>query len=210
MQVLTLRDPSWLTTFPHRVIPRPDEWLASVLLRCDEANHWAGGTAVAHLLRAFYPHPFTNRFDVIAPLPSQLEHLAQVLALPTDALVATTYQAEMERLSGRRFPLFVQTQASFQFSLCPACVAEMRMLTRSLLLPHLTTCQQHHLTRQQVCRCGARLALFPQQTRPFTCSTCRLDWRKLPGIKASPERMALEQHLQLYYTFFFSLGAEPH
>jgi hypothetical protein len=43
MQPVLLDDPAWQTTFPHRVTPLHEEWLAGLLLRCDEVNHWASG-----------------------------------------------------------------------------------------------------------------------------------------------------------------------
>ena len=52
MQTLSLGDPHWFTTFPRRVAPLPDEWLAGLLLRCDETNHWESGETFRYLLRS--------------------------------------------------------------------------------------------------------------------------------------------------------------
>jgi hypothetical protein len=179
MQGLAFDDPAWRTTFPHRVLPRQDEWLASLLWRCDEANHWKSGTTVVHLLHAACKHGSTNRFNIMVPSWVHLTQLSQLLAIPTSSIVATTYQSELDRLSLVPGRLFIQANASFQFSLCPACVAEKRMLTRPLMLPHITSCPEHHVTLQHACQCGARLRLFCRQGPPFTCSTCALDWGKL-------------------------------
>jgi hypothetical protein len=40
MDAIALWHPAWLATFPHRVAPKPGESLVSLLLRCDQENHW--------------------------------------------------------------------------------------------------------------------------------------------------------------------------
>lgn len=55
MQTVQIADPTRETTFPHRVLPRPEEWLAGVVLRCDEANGWDSGTTITYLLRSDLP-----------------------------------------------------------------------------------------------------------------------------------------------------------
>lgn len=39
MNAIAFSDPGWQATFPHRVTPLYEEWLAGLLLRCDEINH---------------------------------------------------------------------------------------------------------------------------------------------------------------------------
>ena len=203
--------PSWSTTFPHLVTPKPDEWLPGLLLRCDEVNHWDSGTTVAHLRRAVYPHLSKSWFNVIAPKQLHLRYLSELLALSPSATLALTYQSEMERLSdiGDRHPrihrLLLQAQTSFRFSLCPECVADSRILPRSLMLPHLTVCQKHSAVLQTTCQCGSKLRLFSGNTAPFTCSACRVSWGKLPRIKASSEHLDQTRQISSYYTWFFSL-----
>ncbi len=51
MHAIHISDPAWRTTFPHLVAPLPNEWIAGVLLRCDERNFWGSGTALGHVLR---------------------------------------------------------------------------------------------------------------------------------------------------------------
>jgi hypothetical protein len=55
MQSIGLDHPAWLTTFPHRVTPLYEEWLAGLLLRCDEVNHWASGTTFTLLKQESSP-----------------------------------------------------------------------------------------------------------------------------------------------------------
>ena len=42
--------PAWQNTFPHRVMPLPDERIPGLLLRCDKVNHWGSRTTLTHLL----------------------------------------------------------------------------------------------------------------------------------------------------------------
>jgi hypothetical protein len=51
MQDIHVDAPVWQNTFPRRATPLPDEWLSGLFLRCDEMNHWPGGTTSAYLLR---------------------------------------------------------------------------------------------------------------------------------------------------------------
>jgi hypothetical protein len=104
MQSIPISDPAWLTTFPHRVAPLPDEWLAGLLLRSDEVNHWESRTTLTHLL-APGPEKFhrcwrteTPNLIVIQSSALHLDSLAQLLALPTNMLIATTYHMELARL----------------------------------------------------------------------------------------------------------------
>jgi len=205
MKPIVLDDPAWQATFPHRVAPLQDEWLPGLLLRCDEVNHWEGGSTMAHIRRTLSASS-AHALNITAPSLVFLEHVSLVLALPFHAVVSTTYQAEVDRLSDGTRHLLIQPLARFRLSLCPQCIAGRRLLPRTLMLPHLTMCPQHHLTLQTVCQCGASLQLFAQQAPPFTCPACGLDWKQLPHRKASPALIAIEQWLLSYYAFFFSLG----
>jgi hypothetical protein len=206
MHAIALSDPAWQTTFPHRVAPGPDEWLAGLLLRCDEVNGWDGGTTATHLLRVVKNHDATTHFNVLTPSASLLQHLSQLLAVPTSSLVATTYQSEMDRFAGVVPRLLLQTNVSLRLSLCPQCLAHARMLTRLLLLPQIMVCLEHQLLLQTRCQCGVELRLFSQHTLPFTCAACGLDWGELPRIKASRDHLELAQQLMSYYAFFLSKG----
>ncbi len=212
MKLLLLDNPAWLTTFPHRVTPLPDEWLAGLLLRCDEVNHWESRTTLTHLL-ASGPEKFhrcwrtENPYLVlIQPCSLNLEYLAKRLSVPTTTLLATTYHKELLSLYDQEKPHPRLLGASFLFHLCPVCLSEARLLRRLLTLPSITHCPQHQVTLLSQCRCGTPLRLFRASARPFTCHICGLDWTALPRIEADRSHMALEQKMLTWYEFFFSRG----
>src|SRR5437763_6173930 len=93
-------DPAWLTTFQHLVEPKHDEWLPGLLLRCDKVNGWESGTTLAELLRSSGRYFLNGKPSWTVVPTSALEWLSQVLALPMNALLATTYQSELARLYG--------------------------------------------------------------------------------------------------------------
>ncbi len=139
---------------------------------------------------------------VIAPTVA-LELLARLLSLPISALLATTYQLELANLYNTLYPHATFLNRSFPLRLCPDCITEKRLIKRALLLPYITSCPYHHVVLMEVCRCGTLLQLFQKRSLPFTCQRCRLDWGELPRFTSKPERIALEQRLMSYYTFFF-------
>src|SRR5512133_3956044 len=105
MQPVEIKDPCWLGTFPHIVAPREEEWLAGVLLRCDESNGWSSGTTATHLLRTTRTGTAPEQLSMVLPPPSlPLATLAELLALPEYALVVTTYRAELARLYDMPIP----------------------------------------------------------------------------------------------------------
>jgi hypothetical protein len=207
-----LNEIAWQNTFPHRVSPLHDEWLPGLLLRCDEANHWGCRTTLTYLL-ARGPEKFhrcwrteTPNLIILQSAALNLNPLAQRLSLPTDVLIATTYHMELVRLYDplQPHPRFLgETKA---FHLCPACVAEARLLRRALILPHVTLCPQHHFLFIKQCRCGTSLGLFHRQARPFACHLCGGDWANLPRIEAHPSQVVAEQRFLAWYAFFFSQG----
>lgn len=214
-QRISQSDPLWQQTFPHRVMPLPDEWLPGLLLRCDEVNHWECRTTLTHLLSPG-PEKFhrcwrteTPNLIVIQPSSLNLDSLAQFLALPVSALLATTYHTELARLYGesRLHPKILND--AYSLRICPQCLAETRILRRTLTLPHITHCPNHLLALLSKCQCGAPLHLFHRQAHPFTCYTCGLDWAELSRIEAAPEALVLEQKLLIWYEFFFSQGTLP-
>ncbi len=215
MQSISLADPAWQMTFPHRVTPRPDEWLLGLLLRCDETNHWESRTTLSHLLSPG-PEKFhrcwrteTPNLIVIQSSALNLDYLAQRLSLPTNVLIATTYHMELARLYSTIQPHPRFLSETFLFHLCPQCIAEARLLRRILILPHITICPQHHVRLVEQCRCGRSLHLFHRQDSPFTCSGCRRDWAELPRIEVASVDLAREQKFLRWYAFFFSQGAPP-
>jgi len=215
MQSISLDDPAWLTTFPHPVTPLLDEWLPGLLLRCDEVNHWGSRTTLAHLL-APGPEKFhrcwrteTPNLIVIQPSSLNLNSLAQFLALPVSTLLATTYHTELARLYGESKLHPKLLNSSYSLRLCPQCLAEERILRRTLTLPHITHCPVHLLTLRTQCQCGAPFCLFHRQAHPFTCYACGLDWAALPRIEAVPEVLVWEQNWLVWYEFFFLQGTFP-
>jgi len=206
MHDIHISDPAWRTTFPHLVAPLPNEWIAGLLLRCDERNRWGSGTTLNHVLRPESNRSSMNDFSSIVPTAIDLEALAQALALPVSAIGATTYLAELARLYDAEHPHTKLLSSSFAFHLCPACIAEERKLSRLLTLPHITHCPQHRLSLVKSCQCGAPLRLFHRQAQPFSCHQCGLDWRNLPQHQVDPERLEMEQYLLLFYDFFLTKG----
>ena len=206
MRDIPISDPAWRTTFPHLVAPLPNEWLASVLLRCDERNFWGSGTTLGYVLRPGSKQSAMNALSTIVPTVIDLEALAQVLSVPVPRMVATTYLAELARLYGHEHLHAKLLSSSFTLHVCPACIAEERKLSRWLTLPHITHCPEHQLSLVSSCQCGAVLQLFHRQARPFTCSKCGLDWKNLPHRPMDPARMETEQHLLSSYDFFWIHG----
>jgi hypothetical protein len=205
MNRIHISDPAWQTTFPFLVEPRENEWLMGLLLHCDEVNHWGSGTTFAHILR-MNEKTAKNHVSLIVPSGVRLDDLAQLLAVPVQALLATTYQTELTRIYDVSNPSPLLLNTSFSFHLCPACMQEHRMLSRHLALQHITLCPHHQIALVDTCSCGAPLRPFSPLARPFTCYKCHLDWTKLPRREAMPERLELEQKLLSYYDFFFTRG----
>lgn len=206
MHAIHISDPAWRTTFPHLVAPLPNEWLAGVLLRCDEKNFWGSGTSLGYVLRPASSRSAMHELSTIVPTEIDLEMLTQVLSVPMPRIVATTYLAELARLYGNEHLHAKLLSSSSTFHVCPVCIAEERKLSRWLTLPHIMHCPEHHLTLVSSCSCGAALRLFHRKSRPFTCSKCGLDWKDLPKLQGDPARMETEQHLLSSYQFFLTRG----
>lgn len=206
MHSIHLDDPTWLTTLPHLVEPNHDEWLPGLLLRCDEVNGWNSGTTIADLLRSSGKDFLRVKSNwIVSPL-YVLELLSQVLTVPLNILVDTTYQSELAHLYDTSSPHPTFLTRSFSFHLCPDCIGEKHLLRRILVLPSITCCPFHQVQLVRMCQCGTMLQLFHRQVLPFTCHNCGLDWAKLPRLAARPERMKIEQKLLLHYAFFFTEG----
>jgi TniQ len=215
MRPVYITDPAWWTTFPHLVAPLPDEWLLGLLLRCDEENHWPSKTTLLEILRPgperfrrfWYMNP--PNLTVIQPSLLKINYIVQFLDIPPDAILATTYHTELARYYGKDSPHPKNLNSSLSFHLCPECVAKERMLRRSLTLPHITVCPLHQVALLEQCQCGASLRLFHRLASPFTCHACGMDWADLPRIKASSERVMLEQKFLSWYEFLFYCGESP-
>jgi hypothetical protein len=212
MQQIGLDDPRWLTTLPQVVWPRDDEWLGGLLLRCDAANGWASRTTVAHLMRVVKKR---MREAWRSDLPNlivwgktggYLQGLAPLLALAPQQVRATTYTDELRRLFGLPKVNATLLTLTFSFQLCPACIAEERMLHRVLVLPYVTVCPQHQLALQNSCQCGVALRLFSKHTAPFCCAQCGVDWGNLPRQGVRSEQLVLTQQVLSWYRFFLTEG----
>ncbi len=205
-----LAQPAWHLTFPHRVVPRPDEWLPGVLLRCDEANHWGSETTFSQIL---HPHHdishkklLTDMSHLVVPSVLRLDHLSELLAVSLRAIIATTYQSELARIFSPSLPRAQQLGLSYSFRLCPECIAQHQMLSRTLVLLNITCCLEHQMMLQDTCTCGGALQVFHRRARPFTCYKCGLHWAELPRSPADPSRVELEQNYLSLYEFFFTRG----
>ena len=206
MQTIAFGDSAWQTTLPHRVTPLYEEGLAGLLLRCDEANHWASGTTWT-LLKEDSGSVKPPIFPVLSVPPPQLvESIAEVLALPVQKVLKTTYIPELTRYYGLDCPLPGDLGPSLTFRVCPTCLAENRFLKRTLALRYVLYCPWDETTLISTCQCGTPLRLFDPQARPFTCSGCGRDWADLPKVAPTPERIAVTRQILSCYQYFSFCG----
>src|SRR2546423_15700327 len=99
MTRIPFSDPVWKTTFPFLVEPRADEWEVGLLLHCDEANHWGSGTAMTHSCRR-YEKSANSDWTFLATSGFPFADPADPLAVAYEALVASTYHAELACIYG--------------------------------------------------------------------------------------------------------------
>ena len=227
MQTLSLRDPDWFTTFPRRVAPLPGEWLAGLLLRCDETNHWESGETFRYLLRSTDHPDFGVESSLVVVPFSLLECLAPLLMISPQQLLTTTYATELARLYPAHEPhpkLLLgpgyfpekwlsryrtghrETSRKHKYHVCPACIAQTRLIKRTEALPYLQCCPLHHIALQDHCSCGTPLLFFSRGVPPFTCSGCGLDWAQWPQVVVPPTRMVLDRNTWALYEFFLAQG----
>ena len=206
MQPVYITDPSWQSTFPHLVEPLDDEWLAGLLLRCDEVNGWESGTTLAHLRSMSGSRQPVLIPHLIIPTELRLEYLAEWLALPVSSLRGTTYLSELTRCYSVLHPLPGDLRPTSSFRICPVCLAENRLLKRTLTLLHVSYCPWHEVMLLMTCQCGAPLRPFDLQTPPFTCYVCGRDWADLPRLSPTPERIAVTRQLLSCYEMFLNQG----
>lgn len=228
MQHVHISESVWQGTFPHRVTPYQDEWLASVLLRCDEANHWESGVTFRYLLHST-DHPGFGPGSSLIVVPSSiLAYFAQLLMVSQECLLATTYAMELARLYASHDPhpgLLLGRRRSanlsllrfrsrpdqemtpgLMFRICPVCMKQAHTIRRTVTLLHLSYCPLHQVAFQTHCTCGRPLILFFQGRPPFACFACGLDWAQLPCLQISPDRVTLECELSALYEFFLTKG----
>ncbi len=218
----------WLVTFPHVGTPHSDEWLAGLLLRCDEMNHRESGTTWRYLLRATKHPGFGPGSPLIVVPESLLEYLAQRLTISRERLLATTYACELARLytltpphtghllgprRGVTIPSMLEKSVGNRanatvvgFHICPICIRQARLLRRTAILPHLKYCPTHQVAFHTHCSCGCPLILFCRGKLPFRCFSCGLDWAQLPLLRPSPDEAQLEGDLWALYELFLEQG----
>lgn len=233
MDAILLDHPVWSTTFPHRVTPLYDEWLASLLLRCDEVNHWASGETLRFLIRSTGHPGFGPKSSLIIAPQSILDRFAQYLMSSSARLLATTYATELAHLyppvwyfpekepypglllgrhyrrenwSRRHGPGPKEVATERRLHLCPACIAQTRSMRRTVTLPHLHYCPIHQVALQERCPCGRPLSFFSQGKPPFACDVCGLDWAQWPQTALPLDRVALERDLLALYELFLLKG----
>jgi hypothetical protein len=206
MQRVSIDDPAWRTTFPHPVKPLEDEWLAGLLLRCDEANDWGSGFTISYLFHSIGRDNWKGEVNFIMPPTSIFEKLSQLLAIPKSALLATTYQPELARICGVSIPHTIQLNPSFWFRFCPECVSQDRMLQRTLTLAHMNNCPKHQIALVRTCQCGMHQTLFSRKAQPFTCPACGMRWAQFPRSPALQKHIVMEQKILLWYKIFFTQG----
>lgn len=233
MDAILLDHLIWSTTLPLRVTPLHDEWLASLLLRCDEVNQWASGETLRLLIRSTGHPGFGPKSSlIIAPQPI-LDRFAQYLMSSSEHLLATTYATELGRLYppvwyfpekepypglllGRHYrrenwerrhgPGPKEVASERRLHLCPACIAQTRSMRRTVILPYLHSCPIHQIALQERCPCGRLLSFFSQGKPPFACDTCGLDWAQWPQTGLPLDRVALERDLLALYELFLLKG----
>ncbi len=230
MPQITRVEPSWLSTLPHVTAPLADEWIAGLLLRCDEMNHRESGTTWRYLLRSTTHPGFGPGSPCIVVPESILEYLIHLLMISTKHLLATTYACELARLyaparphaehllghrRGVTIPPLLEKSIGNRanatvvgFHICPICIAQARLLRRAALLPLLKYCPTHHVAFHTHCTCGCPLILFSRRKQPFRCFTCGLDWAQLPHLRPSPDEVRLECDLWTLYEFFLVEGTD--
>ena len=199
MESIRFNDPAWRTTFPHRVTPLQDEWLPGLFLRCDEVNSWGSGMTYV------YADARSSQF-IVAPVPSYMEPLAELLAIPQGLLLKTLYHLELARLYETLKPSAKYLPFPWYFRFCPQCITETRLLPRTLLFPQVTCCPHHGLELCHTCPCGAPVDLFRLECEPFVCSACRLHWTRFPRLEVTHKQIDQAQRYFNYYRFFLVQG----
>lgn len=209
MKPLVVGNPAWLTTFPHRVAPKPGESLVSLLLRCDEANHWESGTTRTLLVRTLFAHEAHARMkleDLLVPSQQLVVLLAGWLGLPLETIAAATYLTELRRFFGSATSVTGDLCFWSIFHLCPLCIQEQRVLLLGHFLFGMSSCLHHQVRLMASCACGALLKPFTATTEPFTCSVCRREWGTLLPVPAAPAELAKEHQLLACYEWWLRHG----
>ena len=159
--------------FSVTVAPQPGEFLPGLLLRGDEQNGLPPGTTTSMVRR----HDSGTRQYGRAPLfvlatTLDLEEVATLHDVRVDAIVATTYRKELQRLFGADVPA-LRLGVAGGLRVCPACVRDRRLIRRETILPLVHGCAEHGIWLRHHCVCGAPVEAFgPAQ--PLACTACGL------------------------------------
>jgi hypothetical protein len=207
MEAVGLAHSAWMTTLPCRVVPGPEEWFPGVVLRCAALNHWSSGSTLRLLVESIGQPPCGPKAPIEPVVPAVLlEGLAEVLRLPQEQVLATTWHTELARLYDLPNPHPRLLTQRGEFHICPVCVAHGRLLTRMLQFPHLSSCLVHQVELRNTCRCGRPLVPFAEETPPYTCRACGGEWAHLKTRHALPSRLAQDHQRALLYAYFLSQG----
>jgi TniQ protein len=209
MDAIAMWHPAWSTTFPHRVAPKPGESLVSLLLRCDQENHWESGTTRTLLARTLFAHEVHARMhlaNLLVPSQQVVVLLAGWLGLPIGTIVAATYLRELRRFFGSATSVAGDLCYWSVFHLCPLCIQEQRVLLRCHFLFGMSSCLHHQVRLMACCACGTLLTPFTATTEPFTCSVCRRDWGTLLPVPAAPAELEKEQQILACYEWWLRHG----
>lgn len=206
MQILTLDDPEWLSTFPCLVMPLPEEWLGGLLLRCDERNFWESGATLNLLKQVSNWDTKVEVPQLMVPAQFSFEDLAGWNACSVDNLLATTYLVELRRCQEVSQPLPGDLCSTFTFRLCPKCLVDRRLLKRKHMLSGVMCCLSHRIALMSTCTCGTNLQLFQLGSRPFACLTCGKDWAELPVLRITEDQALYQERLLSCYELFLVKG----
>ncbi len=211
--MIGIDDPRWCELFPHIVRPRveDDECLLGLVLRCDDANGWPSGTTVYYCRREIAKNG--GRLDMagayIVATCIGLKRLARGLGVDVADVEKTTFLPELRRLYPDRRPDTALLMPTPPFRVCPRCIWEDKLLTRSLLLPYIGLCPQHDGEAfVYTCRCGAPLEPFRRLSVPFACPRCGCAWAALTGGAAGADRRAANRRVvDMYRTMLSTYDA---
>lgn len=197
--MIGIADPRWCELFPHIVRPRieDDESLLGLVLRCDDANGWPGGTTAFYCRREIAKNG--GRLNIagayIVATCIGLKRLARGLGVDVADVERTTFLPELRRLHPHSRPDAFQLRPTPSFRVCPQCIREDKLLTRSLLLPYIGLCPRHDEVFVYTCRCGAPLEPFRRLSVPFACPYCGCAWADLRGEAAEADRLAANRRV---------------
>jgi hypothetical protein len=181
----------------------------SLLLRCDEENHWESGTTHTLLARALFApeaHTRMKLADLLVPSQQVVVLLAGWLGLPLETIAAATYLRELRRFFGSATSVAGDLCYWSVFHLCPLCIQEQRVLLRCHFLLGMSTCLHHRVALVASCACGALLKPFQATTGPFTCAVCRREWGTILPIPAAPADLDREQQILACYEWWLRHG----